>query len=425
MPQLKSRLVHILRWSEQYTKTDMVYLARGGAWMTGGTIFSYALGLITIVAFANLLPRDTYGTYQYVLAVVDLFSIFILAGIDTAITRSTARGLEGSLFVALRTKIRWGFIGSALSVACGAYYLLQGNELLGWSFFIAAVAIPFWEAPGLYVTYLQGKQRFDLLTSYELINQLFATAAIVSALFVTDSLLVLLVVYFSSYGIGRVLLFWRAVRVAPPNNLTDPEAITYGKHLTVMSGISNIAATADKILLWHFLGAAPVAVYIFAQAIPLRVVGAMKMINRLAFPKMATQEGNTLRNTLMPKVVLFALGGAGVAAVYAAAAPYLFALFFPQYLDAVPYTQVVAALIALQPFSLLSSSLTAQAQQGYLYILHSLSPAIRFILFLTLIPLFGLWGAVFALVAAKGVESVITIVLFFSRGSDSPQSSTL
>ena len=58
---LKQTIFRMLRWSERFTKTDMVYLAKGSFWMmakqVGVSIISFGLA----IAFANLLPQETYG----------------------------------------------------------------------------------------------------------------------------------------------------------------------------------------------------------------------------------------------------------------------------------------------------------------------------------------------------------------------------
>ena len=113
MQKLKSKAHNILRWSEKYTKTDMVYLAKGGSWFALGTALSWLISFGTALAFANLIPKETFGAYQYVLSIVGIFGIMTLTGMNTAISRAAARGKDGSLFEALKEKIRWGLLGDS------------------------------------------------------------------------------------------------------------------------------------------------------------------------------------------------------------------------------------------------------------------------------------------------------------------------
>ena len=79
----KQKLISILRWSEKYTQTDMVYLTRGGFWLILGKIVFNISGFLLIIAFANLLSKEAYGTYQYVLSVASILAIPTLSPIPT------------------------------------------------------------------------------------------------------------------------------------------------------------------------------------------------------------------------------------------------------------------------------------------------------------------------------------------------------
>jgi O-antigen/teichoic acid export membrane protein len=278
---------------------------------------------------------------------------------------------------------------------------------------ITSLAIPFWEAPGIYVTYLQGKTRFDLLNTYDVVSQFVTIGAVTATIFFTDNVLILLSVYLASWGIIRLVLFYLTVRQFPPNTLRDPTLISYGTHLTVMQAAAATAMIADKALLWHFLGPVAVAVYTFAQAIPLRAASVLKIVNRLAFPKMAAQEYGVLKQSLPRKIGILFIFGMICAFAYIALAPILFKIFFPQYMDAVFYTQIAAFLIPLQPFSLLSSALSAQAKKTSLYLFHFGNPVLRIAIFAISIPLWGLMGAVVALILAKIIENMLLAWLFY------------
>lgn len=408
-----SRLIAFLRWTEKYTKTDMVYLAIGGAWSVFGSIASLSIVALTFFAFANWLPKESYGTYQYILAVADVFGIFVLSGIDSSISRSTARGKDGSMIEGILTKIRWGLLGGAGSIVLGAYYLAHANTVLGWGFILAGLFIPFWEAPGVYGNYLQGKKRFDLINIGDVLIQLSVAIVLIPALLLTDNVLTILGLYLLTMLVARTGLFLYSLKKVPPNTETDLEMIPYGKHLSFMSVISTLASNMDTVLLWHFLGPAPVATYIFSQAIPARANGILKSVNRMAFPKMAAQDSDVLKATLMRKVWLM-IGVSTLGAIaYVIAAPFIFHFFLPQYIEAIPYTMLAAGLIVVQPFSLISSALAAQAKKHSLYIWSIGTPLIRIALFLALIPLWGLWGAMGGLVLAKTLEGLLLVYLFY------------
>ena len=410
---MKDLLIGALRWSERYTKTDMVYLVGNGFWFVLEMPFSWFISLITVLAFANLLPKETYGTYQYVLSIADIFGIMVLSGIDTAVGRAIVHGAEGSLYDGIKTKIRWGLLGGAGSLLLGAYYVLHGNMILGPAFIITSIFIPFWETPGMYVAYLNGKSRFSLSIIWDLVTQFITAVVIVFTLYFSKNLFIILAAYLGSYGLVRTLFLYITVRKFPPNDKRDPSVISYGKHLTVMGATSNISSQVDTVLLWHLLGPVAIAIYVFAQTVPAKAAGVFKIINRIAYPKLVMQDHSTLQKTLPNKVFLTCIFSMLGALAYIACAPLIFGLLFRQYLEAVPYTQALAILIAFQPFSLFSSALTAQAKQKALYVYNFAIPVVRIILFLALIPIFHLWGAICALILVKIVDSALITTLFY------------
>ena len=113
---IKQKLYNTLRRSEHWTHTDMVYIAKGGAWLTAARIVASISSFLMVIAFANLLTKEAYGLYQYVLSIVGILSISTLGGINTALTQAMARGYEGSIIPALKTRIHWGVIGGIGSI---------------------------------------------------------------------------------------------------------------------------------------------------------------------------------------------------------------------------------------------------------------------------------------------------------------------
>src|SRR3989338_5672754 len=88
----QDKIIQILRWSEKYTKTDMVYLASGHFWFAIGHGAAIGSGFLLTLGFANLLSPTEYGVYKYILAGAGLISTFTLGGIVQAIQRALARG---------------------------------------------------------------------------------------------------------------------------------------------------------------------------------------------------------------------------------------------------------------------------------------------------------------------------------------------
>ena len=51
---MKESLIRLLRWSERYTQTDMVYLTTNSAWVLLGQVATSLTAFIVLVALVNL-----------------------------------------------------------------------------------------------------------------------------------------------------------------------------------------------------------------------------------------------------------------------------------------------------------------------------------------------------------------------------------
>ena len=112
--------------------------------------------------------------------------------------------------------------------------------------------------------------------------------AIIVALFLTDSLLIILTVYFFSGAIISLFLY-RATTHHYQNddNKEDRELTSYSGHLSVMGIVGQITNHLDKILIFHFLGAVPLAIYAFAIAPVNQLQAGKNILSKLDLPNLS------------------------------------------------------------------------------------------------------------------------------------------
>jgi O-antigen/teichoic acid export membrane protein len=412
MNTLKQKIHILLRWSEKYTKTDMVYLASGNLWLSIKKILAVVITFGLSVAFANLLPQEVFGQYKYVFSLVGILSIPTLLGMGNSVTRAVARGYDGTPLLSITTKIRWGFLGSLAGIAVSVYYFTQGNIDLALAFIVVALFIPFVDTFSSFNTILTGKQLFKVSILYEIGVQFTFALSMTLALFLTDNLFILLLTYFAIYTLTRFIVLRIVMRRYLENTKVDHSAITYGKHLSVMSVLDTIAGAIDNVLLWHFLGATSVAIFAFTKALPNQMEVFLKNITTLAFPKFARRDFESTKKTLWRKM----LGLTGLTIIgiigYIILAPYVYKLFFPQYLDAIFYSQVFVLVLIFFPKKIMGTVLNAHAETKKLYIYSTSSPFIKVGLSFLLIPQYGIMGAVYAEIGLRAFSLLLMTILF-------------
>lgn len=409
---IRAKIGTLLRWSERYTKTDMVYLTKGGFWLVLGHIIQVGSGLVLAVAFANLLPKTAYGTYQFVMSIAAILSALTLSGMGIAIKQAVARGSAGALQYGFRTQLTWS-IGIVLaSGAIALYYFLNGNAMLAQAFLVVGALTPFIEGFSLYRSYLIGTQRFRESTLLGVWRRPVFIVAVLIALLFTDDPVILILVYFASSAVSAGLLYHLTVRRYNLQSELSPEVKNYSKHLSVMGLLSRIASNADKVLIFHFLGAAPVAIYTLATLPLLHAQKLFDLVGDLALAKFANRRIGTLRTSLPGKVLIFFLTSAALVALYFVLAPYIYETLFPDYVEAVILSQFAMLALLAKPRMLYDQVFIAHALKRAQYIIRSSATVLKVGMLILLIPQLGLWGAVVALLVTQVYMALTSIAVF-------------
>lgn len=411
MSKIKQIIYDLLRKSQKYTGTDNVYLAKGGFWLTLGQVVSVLSTFLLAIAFANLLSPENYGQYKYILSLLGILQIFSLVGMKKAVTQAVARGLEESFYSGFKTKLKWSICGSLVAIGLSAYYLLRGNQLLSVPLLLIAVFMPLMEASRIYVGFLGGKRLFSIQTKYGIINQIISATTIVITLFLTKNIFWLIAVYLVSHTITNYCFYLITKMKFRPNQKKDNDTINYGKHLSLMGIISQGATYLDKIILFHFVGSVQLAVYSFAILAPEELKNILGNISTLALPKLASRSKEEIKANIMKKFWQLTLLTVLLTILYVIAAPFLFKIFFPQYLKSIIFSQVFVLSFVSVPITLLGTAFEAKMMKGKLYLI-KIAPFVRIVLYLLLIPIFGIWGLIWAIIGAEIFKSVLVLFLF-------------
>ena len=411
--KMKQKGHDLLRKSEKYTKTDMVYLAKGGSWLVAGQFVASLSAFLLSILFANLLSPEFFGKYKFVLSVVGIISILTLPGINTALTRSVAKGFLGSVIIATKERIRWGFLAAIVCLLISSYYYLQKDTELALAFLLSAFFIPFFETLNIYQAMLNGKKDFALGTKYQVISQIVGFIAVALSLVFSDSLLAVLFAYYISLTLSRLfflLVSYKKYEIDKDTS-TDTHMLSYGKNLTVMSTLGVISSHLDKIILFHFLGAAQVAIYTFAIAIPEQLKSFIAKLSTLAFPKFSEKSKEEIRKTIWIKLLLMGIILFLISVVYIALAPIIFSVLFPLYTDSILLSQIFAASLFTLVINIPLDVLRALKKTKELYYFNISTAIVRITLAVILIYFYGLTGAIFSWIFYRVISLIYLLIL--------------
>ena len=401
MEKYKNKFISLLHWSEKYTKTDMVYLTKNSFWINANTVITSIFAFAISIAFARLLPKDIYGTYQFVISISAIIGSFTLTGMNTAVTQAVARGFEKVFPESVRTQIKFGMIPAILGLGFSLYYILNQNSVLSISLIAVAILLPIANALNTWGAFLSGKKEFkDYFKYSQIINIIYYGGTTLVILFLPKALFLILANFILN-TIANFVVYKLIIKKHKPNDNNEEEALSFGKKFSLSNILPMIALNIDNIVIFHFLGATNLAIYAFASNIPDRLGGLLRPISMVAFPKLAEQEPSDIKANIFKKTSLLFVISLAAGLFYILIAPFIFKTFFPFYIESVKYSQLYSLAIILGVTSGLPMIAMYARRINKVHILNISYPIISIAMLCFGGYLWGIIGVIFAKIASN------------------------
>lgn len=414
MEALKNKGISLLRWSEKYTKTDMVYMFKNSFWVFIGQITTSLTALIVMVVLANVLSKETLGAYRFIISALTILSVFTLQGVHPALVQSVARGVRVDIDALLRQKILWSIMGLFATLLVAGYYFAQANIVLGAAFLTVAVVMPLYGAYFIYFFYLQGQQRFAAASIIHALGRIFFMIVMIITALIAPTLLPLTIVFLVSTVAAQYVGYrWFKKHEETLEYDQDPELMPYAKHMTVVTAFPFIAANIDKVLVWNILGAVPLAIYSIAILFPQESSRIGRIVSQVILPKLSKQAGSIDIASFIKKLILFEVIMIAGWLIYALIAPLLFSLFFPAYIDAVGASIIAMLILLSMPLYIIRQFFIANKNKKELNRVLIITPIIQTICLYFALISFGMWGAVVVFVLGGFLELAIGSVYLY------------
>jgi O-antigen/teichoic acid export membrane protein len=320
--------------------------------------------------------------------------------------------------------IRWSLPLAVIAFGSGIYYFLNGNSELGIGLFIISVFGLLMQSAYLWSTFYVGKKNFRELALLGAVFAFVPALISIGVMLVLPTALALLTAYFAStVGVGLAIVVYTFVRHRP-NREHDPQFASLGKHFSAMNLLATIGQQVDKLVVFHFLGAVDLAVYSFATALPEQIKNVFGGVSTLALPKFVARPFQEIRANFWLRLWLYTGLLAVAAGVYILIAPFIFKILFPQYLDAIVYSQFYALALIPMGNLLPATLLQAHTAKRELYILNVLGPVFQIGSLMVLTALYGIIGAIAARIAARAFSLLLGNLLVMSYASRIEKSAT-
>lgn len=408
MSTLKEIYQKIIGYGTELLGLDLKYFASGGFWKTIGTVITNILAALLMIAFANFLPKETYGLYRYILSLVGILTVFSLTGMNISVAQATAAGNEGALKASVKYQLKWNFIMMLASWALATYYLWQQNAEISVALFILGFITPFTYTFNTYGAYLEGKKDFKRKNIFLIWSSIIYVAGMLPVIYFGKSIPWLIAAYAITSFLPNLFFYIKTLKIYNPPENKSSDAIAYGKHLTYLNFVNPILGQADNIILGHFWGVDQLAVYFLARVIPDKIGPFVKQIIGVGMPKLAQKNLEDIKKVFWKRIFQAAGLGAILAAGYILLSPIVFKYMLPKYLESIFYSQLLAlTFIFIAPIGYVSAVFTSQKMTLPIVLSSISSNIIKIVLYVIL----GIWGGIMGLILAQIIYYVIVFFI--------------
>lgn len=391
---------------------DIIYFIKNGIATLAGQFGSAILGLIVTFIFANYLSKHILGQYQYILSLIGFLSAFTLPGANTVIATSTSKGHGGILHQSVKDIFRFSLIGSLALIGYSVIKYLNGETEAANTTLYVSFIFPVFSIITSWRAYSMGKTDFVKINQYQIYSQLAIIGAQALVVFLLPSAFLLIV----SYTMGTILINLGVTYhslIHSQQQPCDKPGLIYGKKLSLILSISIIASYLDKIILSHFMGFTNLAIYSIASLIPEQIRQFFGSLSGILYPKFSTSTPSmSTKNRVIKSIIALTLLMTLLVLGYICLSYPVFSILLPQYLDALPYTQIFSLILIATPITILEIYFRTQNNKKNIFYYNNLGNSISIIAYIILIPRFGIWGAIFGRLLNYYISNLYLFVAF-------------
>lgn len=410
-------LIRWLRKAERITYTDNVYLAKNFLLLGGSQALAILNGFVIYILIGRLVDPALFGEYKYLVSLFELSAVTSLTGMKIALTRSVANGFDSSLIQSFRLRLRVGYALGCVILVIALWYAVHATWFLAIACVLIFLLSPLTHGASGYGPFLQGKKHFKFLAQITLLNEAILFLGMITAVYFAHTALVFFVIFLIVTVGPMVFWYLRVTRLVVDTRL-DPELLPHGKHQSLIDVLGVIASRIDSILVFHYLGAAEVALYAFATLTAEQLKIFVSSTYTIAGPKFASNSLSHTLKTFRRKMFLMGLLGLGVSLVYFFIAPWMYRWFFPNYIEAAFYSRIYAfSLIFTFPTLLGSYLLNIKGLRRETMLLSVASSGVLISSLLIGGYLYGLWGVVYSRIFSSMLQCamIIGMIVYLKR----------
>lgn len=351
-----------------------------------------------VVLLARLSSKEFLGQYQLLLSMLTILSVMTLMGFNGPLLRALARGYDGTLRKVERATWWFSGFGAVALLMSGIIAIFLKQGIVGRALLITALFFPFYNVFKRWDIVLQSKEKYKERAIYYLFIAVtllivIYTLANREAVNSTDIFIAYLLVN-TLYG----LIFYSISRKHLVNDKIETGWMESGFKLYVADLFNVAYAHVDKIALGVVLGTEAVAIYSVASKVGEAVKLVIGNIVSVYIPKMYKAGSETVL-LVIKRMRWRILGGMiFILLVLWVGAPWIVGLLFSsKYESSIVYLRWYNFVIPFHFIASIWGQLLIRERQELVFTgATMIAGIVNILLYVLLIPVLGIMGAVIA-----------------------------
>jgi len=409
-------MINIRRFFYWSLGLDLGYLVGNGVFMAVKQILGTLSGLALVYFFTNFASQSDFGIYNMVISVFGVISAISLSGIGTSLTRSIASGYDSSYVVAINLKTKFSFAGSFILFFLFLFYLNRSQESLAFSFLILALLFPIISRYSSYPYVLVAKKNFKKHAIYSSVSQVVIVFSLILAIIFGLNIIYILFLYFFLNTILNFIFHNKVIKLLK-NLVIDKDFKSFTYFMSIIAGLALTAQHLDKVILGSLNDLSTLAIYSLALTIPESLNTNLKTFMGIFTVKLIKKKDEEKKEIFKKFYLRLIFLGVVLAASFWMIIPFFIRYFFPEsYKEAIFYSQLLSLALIFSPLVIaLSSSVTYSGNYKHTLFFNIFPTIVRLVIYIALIPLYGIFGAVVALITERLLSAVVLTYLVFKR----------
>lgn len=414
---IKQKLAHFLDWSSLIFHLDTKYFTKAsilnGIQQTVGVL----CGLTISYFFGHFASKQLFGDYNLILSILGFLTIITLPGIDGYLIRSLSQKYDSSYLRSVKIKFFLSLIGLPILFSFSFYYLTKNQESLGIALLIASFLFPFFHPLQLFNEFFIAKMNFKILTIILSSSSILTTLLIVFSIIYFQSLPVIIFLYFLGILIPSFFGFFYSLRFIKNIKKEDPDLISYGLFITLLSVLPWSSGYLGQIILGTTLNTELLAIFVVANKIPIYIQKNLFVFYKPITAKLAQQSNKLHLITLKKHSLKLVLWGVLLALPIYLFSPFVIKFIFTdKYMQAIPFARILSLSVIPLPLTWVIGDILVfqKIRKPRLYATLILN-TIKIILYLLVIPVFKLAGLVVIFTADRYITPLVEIILIVNN----------